>query len=26
MGIPEASTRASMKGLKEALAKAGAKC
>jgi L-ribulose-5-phosphate 3-epimerase len=26
MGIPEASTRASMKGLKEALAKAGAQC
>jgi L-ribulose-5-phosphate 3-epimerase len=26
MGIPEASTRVSMKGLKEALAKAGAKC
>jgi len=26
MGVPEASTRASMKGLKEALAKAGAKC
>ena len=26
MGVPEASTRASMKGLKEALAKAGAAC
>jgi L-ribulose-5-phosphate 3-epimerase len=26
MGIPEASSRASMKGLKEALAKAGARC
>ena len=26
MGIPEASTRASMKGMKEALAKAGAAC
>jgi sugar phosphate isomerase/epimerase len=26
MGVPEASTRASMKGLKEALAKAGAHC